>query len=280
MGIVKRRPRAPRDGWSPGTVRAVRRPASERVAAILLVGLGWRSRALKGRRAGSLRRADPTTTSAAEHPSSTPPTSTTDGHIDVDIACRRRHRRRARRARPIEPVEPTLGVGDTLYPGLGSSDIDVVSYDVALTYDPTTDRLAGTVSVEVVLLVDADTVPLDATDLAVTSVSVDGDEAQWSTPGDELLVELPEAKAAGSTVDVDVTYEAPSRLRSTETGFPGRLVRHRGRFVRAERARRCECVASRVRPPFRQGDVAVRDHRARGDDRHRQRRVARRDPRR
>ena len=233
---------------------------------------------------GSLERADPlatTTTSAVERPSSTPSPSPLDRHPSTPSSTPTSTGPSTTGASsPIEPVEPTLGVGDELFPGLGSSDIDVVAYDVALTYDPTTDQLAGTVSVELVLLVDADTVPLDATDLAVASVSVDGDEAQWSTPGDELLVELPEPRAAGSTVKVDVTYEAPSRLRSTTTGFPGRLVRHRGRFVRAERARWRERVASRVRPPLRQGNVAVRDHGARGDDGHRQRRTARRGPRR
>jgi len=120
----------------------------------------------------------------------------------------------------LEPVEPALGVGDSLYPGLGSSDIDVVSYNVALTYDPATDRLAGTVSIEAVLLVDADTVPLDATGLVIRSVTVDGDAAPWSTVGDELLVELPNVRAVASSVDVEVAYEAPTRLRSTETGFP------------------------------------------------------------
>ncbi len=59
-----------------------------------------------------------------------------------------------------------------------------------------------------------------------------------------------------------------------------RLVRHRGRFVRAQRAGRRQCVASRVRSSLRQGDVAVRDHGARRDDSHRQRRAGRRDPRR
>ena len=57
-----------------------------------------------------------------------------------------------------------------MYPGLGSSDIDVVAYDVALTYDPVTDRLEGNVSIEVELLVDTDTVPLDATGLEIVKV--------------------------------------------------------------------------------------------------------------
>jgi aminopeptidase N len=121
---------------------------------------------------------------------------------------------------PIEPVEPTLGAGDALYPGLGSSDIDVVAYDVALTYDPATDQLAGKVTIEVELLVDTDTVPLDAAGLVIRKVSVDGFAAPWTTQDDELLIELAEPRARASHVMVDVLYEAPDRLRSMEAGFP------------------------------------------------------------
>jgi aminopeptidase N len=117
-------------------------------------------------------------------------------------------------------AEPTLGTGDELYPALGSSDIDVVAYDVALTYDPATDRLAGAVSIEMELLVDADTVPLDAAGLAIQKASVDGVAARWTTQGDELLIELGGAKARTSRVVVEVVYEAPDRLRSMEAGFP------------------------------------------------------------
>jgi aminopeptidase N len=107
-----------------------------------------------------------------------------------------------------------------LYPGLGSSDIDVVAYDVALTYDPVTDRLAGNVSIEVELLVDTDTVPLDAVGLEIVKVVIDGSSAPWTTQGDELLVELADPIAGGSHVVVDVVYEAPHRLRSMDLGFP------------------------------------------------------------
>ncbi len=187
------------------------------MAAILLLGIALAVACTEGSPSGVGRRADPLattpTTPSTSMSEDTSPTSTSTSPVTTAPPT-------TPASPPIEPVEPTLGVGDTLFPGLGSSDIDVVSYDVALTYDPTSDQLAGTVSVELMLLVDADTVPLDATDLAVTSVTVDGDEAQWSAPGHELLVELPEAKAAGSTVNVDVTYDAPSRLRSVEIGFP------------------------------------------------------------
>jgi aminopeptidase N len=107
-----------------------------------------------------------------------------------------------------------------LFPGLGSSDIDVIAYDVALTYDPATDRLGGTVSIDATLLVDAATVPLDAVGLAITSVTVDGVRASWTTEGDELLVELPEMRELASDVTIEIGFDVGERYRSTETGFP------------------------------------------------------------
>ena len=70
------------------------------------------------------------------------------------------------------------------------------------------------------LLVDTDTVPLDAAGLAILEVSADGVVAPWTTEADELLMELPEPRARGSHVVVDVDYGAPDRLRSMEAGFP------------------------------------------------------------
>ena len=183
---------------------------------------------------------------------------------------------------PIEPVEPTLGVGDALYPGLGSSDIDVVAYDVALTYDPVTDRLAGNG-------VDRGRAARRRRHRAARRDG-SGDrqgggrrcrQRRGRQQGDELLVELPEPMRQSARTS---WWTWPTRRRDAAAidgdRVPRRLVRHRRRLVRAERARRCQRVAPGVRPSVRQGDVAVRDHRARGHDGRRQRRSARRDPRR
>jgi aminopeptidase N len=218
MGIVKGR-RALPPATPPGTVRGVRRVGSGRVTATLLVG-GWLALACSSGAPGGIARSAgplvPTTSTspvvprstdaAASTATTTPTTTSTTATTAV--------------TRPLEPVEPSFGAGDTLFPGLGSSDIDVIAYDVALNYDPTTDRLSGAVSIEVQVLVDTDTVPLDAVDLVISEVLVDGTAAPWSTEGDELLVELPHVVARASHVMVEVEYDAPHRLRSMETGYP------------------------------------------------------------
>ncbi|MGH9133779.1 MAG: M1 family metallopeptidase [Ilumatobacteraceae bacterium] len=122
-------------------------------------------------------------------------------------------------ASTVVPVEPALGAGDPVFPDLGSSDIDVASYDVALAYDPATDELSGTVSIDVELLVDTAVVPLDAIDLTIVSVIADGAPAGWSIDDDDLLVELPQAEAAGSHVAVEVGFEVDADERASDTGL-------------------------------------------------------------
>jgi hypothetical protein len=208
---------------APGTVRAVRRAGSERAAAILLVGIGLATACSSGSPAGVGRLAESattTSTSIAVTPGSTPESTTPTPASTSTTSTTTPDRANPATSAPIEAVEPTLGAGDALYPELGSSDIDVVAYDVALTYDPATDQLTGEVSIDVELLVDTDTVPLDAAELVILDVSADGVPALWTTQDDELLIELAEPRRRGSHVTVNVAYEAPERLRSMEAGFP------------------------------------------------------------
>src|SRR4029453_16854102 len=138
-GVWKPSRGAPWSGAVPSTVRAVRRPGSRRVSAILLVGLGLAVACTDVSPNGVAQRPGPlatTTTSAPERASSTPSTSSTTPASNSGSPAPSTTNAR----RPIEPVEPTLGVGDALFPGLGSSDIDAAAYHVALTYDPRPDR--------------------------------------------------------------------------------------------------------------------------------------------
>ena len=188
-----------------------------RAAAFLLVGIGVVAACSSGSPAGVGRRAEPSSTTSTSAPAST---TTTPASTPSTTSTPSTSEAGSPTSVPIEAVEPTLGAGDALYPELGSSDIDVIAYDVALTYDPATDQLVGDVSIDVELLVDTDTVPLDAAGLTIREVLVDGVVAPWTTQEDELLIELPAPRACGSHVITDVVYGAPDRLRSMEAGFP------------------------------------------------------------
>ncbi len=102
----------------------------------------------------------------------------------------------------------SVSAGDRRFPQLGSSDIDVAHYDVALTYDPARHRLDGSVMIELVTTADTDQLALDADEIRVTSVRVDGSEQAFAIDDRELITALDSIVPAGTELDVTVDYAA------------------------------------------------------------------------
>lgn len=125
---------------------------------------------------------------------------------------------------------PDTGVGDELFPELGSSDVDVVAYDVELEIDPEADVVDASVDVVARVARDVETLPLDQIGLTIDRVAVDGIEADFETTETELFVELPdvvrtpsdsateEAGASQLEVFVEVDY-AFDPLAAVTTDF-------------------------------------------------------------
>jgi aminopeptidase N len=105
-----------------------------------------------------------------------------------------------------DPTEPSLSVGDRLYPELGSADLDVQSYDVALHYDVGAQRIDATVTITAVLDRPLDVIALDAGQLVVDAVTVDGAAATFEQTGTELLVHAPATAPPHRPVEIAVTY--------------------------------------------------------------------------
>ena len=107
--------------------------------------------------------------------------------------------------------------------------------------------------------VGRDRLVLDAGEMDIEAVSVDGAAADFTLGDDELVIQPSDAASPCSN-------PSPSTLRTpmspSGSGLAGRsrhrMVRHADRFVRPQRARRRALVAAEQRPPVRQGDVAVR----------------------
>lgn len=93
---------------------------------------------------------------------------------------------------PDELRDPSLGVGDELFPDLGSSDVDVVSYHVELDIDPGAETVDGSVDVVARVASDIESVPLDQVGLDVTETRVDGLVVEFETTETELLVDVPD----------------------------------------------------------------------------------------
>src|SRR4051794_14822457 len=105
-----------------------------------------------------------------------------------------------------DPDQPSLSVGDRLYPGIGSADLDVRSYDLRLRYDPPAERLDATVTITTTVDRPLDVIALDARQLVVDGVSIDGRKATFRKTPSELLVEAPARLLPGAPVAVAVTF--------------------------------------------------------------------------
>jgi aminopeptidase N len=111
------------------------------------------------------------------------------------------------------------GVGDALFPDLGNPGLDVLHYDIALSYDPSTDRVDGTVGLDVALTADRDEITLDAVGLTTSQVTVDGESVAAVADGPELRIPLPQPGHAGDNVRVEVAYGFDSAQLDSPIGF-------------------------------------------------------------
>ncbi len=100
-------------------------------------------------------------------------------------------------------------MGDARFPELGTADIDVDHYAVAIAYDPDARELAGTATIELTTTSVTDQVALDADTLDVDAVAVDGERRPFLAADRKLLVRLAAPVAAGTDLVVDVDYRAP-----------------------------------------------------------------------
>lgn len=111
------------------------------------------------------------------------------------------------------------GVGDALFPSLGNPGLDVLQYDIDLTYLSALDRLDGVVTLDARFTEPRREFTLDAVDLDVSAVTVDGAAARFTLDGPELRVVPTVAFTAGQQVSVSVTYSAPTGSRMSPIGF-------------------------------------------------------------
>lgn len=109
---------------------------------------------------------------------------------------------------PAAPVEPSrsTSAGDRRLPSLGSADIDVEHYDVALTYGADPPGLSGTVTVSGVLTAATDQIALDADGLDVGRVTDDAGALSFELEDRELIVDLGRVHDVGSEFEIAVEY--------------------------------------------------------------------------
>jgi hypothetical protein len=100
-------------------------------------------------------------------------------------------------------------VGDRLFPGIGNGGYDARHYDLAVSYDPATDLLQGTTTIDATALQNLSEFSLDLHGMQVSSVLVDGKQAGFRQEADKLIVTPPAGLPLGASFTTTVTYASP-----------------------------------------------------------------------
>jgi aminopeptidase N len=119
------------------------------------------------------------------------------------------------------PTPGAPGIGDPYYPLDGNGGYDVEHYDLDLRYDPATDTISGTATVEATATQDLSAFDLDLEGLQVREVTVDGRPAAHTRAGQELTVTPELALRDGRDFEVAVTYDGVPQTIQDELGGSG-----------------------------------------------------------
>lgn len=115
---------------------------------------------------------------------------------------------------------PAAGLGDVLFPRLGNPGVDVEHYDLRLGYDPATEVLDATATLEISLTEERQRIGLDAVGLGVERVSVDDRAVDAVIEPDKVVVPLPSGTAADGAVTVVIDYRVDVTPQDSVVGLP------------------------------------------------------------
>ncbi len=111
------------------------------------------------------------------------------------------------------------GIGDPYYPLDGNGGYDVDHYDLALRYDPATDELTATATIEAAATQLLSSFNLDLQGLTVSAVTVGDDDATWTRDGGELTITPAEPLEGGQEFTTVVTYSGVPQTLPDVSGF-------------------------------------------------------------
>jgi Peptidase family M1 domain/Peptidase M1 N-terminal domain len=137
-------------------------------------------------------------------------------------------------APPPKPFTPgAAGLGDPYYPLDGNGGYDVQHYDLAVSYDPATDRLTGVATISARATQALSAFNLDFVGLRLRSVTVNGVAAVATRNRGELTVKPKNGLPNGSDFTVVATYDGvPKTLE--EFGLSGFIHTDDGAIVIGE----------------------------------------------
>jgi aminopeptidase N len=121
------------------------------------------------------------------------------------------------------PRPGATGLGDPYFPDAGNGGYDVSRYALDLTWRPDAGRMDGVATITAEATQPLASLALDAVDLDVSAVTVDGEPATTELRGErDLVVTPPGPIAEGATFETVVTYAAsPRSLSGADPVNPG-----------------------------------------------------------
>jgi hypothetical protein len=139
-------------------------------------------------------------------------------------------------AAPPSPFSAgSSGLGDPYFPLDGNGGYDVQHYDLALTYDPATDRLTGIATITAVATQNLSAFNLDFIGMRLRSLTVNGTSAKTSRNRQELTVKLGTGLTDGSPFTVVARYDGvPEPIFEEGLGELGFLPTEDGAIVQGE----------------------------------------------
>ena len=127
------------------------------------------------------------------------------------------------------------GLGDPYFPLDGNGGYDVQHYDLALTYEPATDKLTGIATITARATQNLSAFNLDFIGLRLRSLTVNGATAKTSRKGQELTVKPATGLANGSTFTIVARYDGrPEPIVEEGLGELGFLPTEDGAIVQGE----------------------------------------------
>jgi aminopeptidase N len=123
------------------------------------------------------------------------------------------------------------GFGDDYFPTYGNGGYDVGSYDIDLTWDPTSGTIEATTTITATATQDLSSFNLELSDLTATSIEVNGAPATFSAKGLELTVTSAELLAEGDEFTAVIAYGGEPKPQPGKAGIPGGWFRDPKRGV-------------------------------------------------
>jgi len=109
-------------------------------------------------------------------------------------------------AAPVHGQPGAPGAGDPYYPGLGNGGYDAQHYTLDLTWLADEGQLEGVTTMEATATQDLSQLDLDLSGMEVRSVTVEGEEAEWTRDGRELVIDPATDIAKGTDFTTVITY--------------------------------------------------------------------------